>query len=463
MWLAYATGFLEHEGHSCRLIDAPALGCELQPLLEEHINGFIPDLIICDTSTPSISNDVKVAGYLKDHFGGPFTVLVGTHPSALPEDVLKMDDRIDAVFRQEYEYPAAELAERLENAPAVPDLQGINGLSYRHNGQIIHNSPAELPTNLDNIPFVSEVYHKHLNYKDYFYSHSKYPIVTIVSSRGCPHHCIYCVYPQVFSSHKVRYRNVSNVVDEIEYILEHFPDVKEIMFEDDTFTLNKKRCRQFANEVLGRGINFTFSANARADVDYETMCILKEAGARLFCVGIESGSQEILDNMRKGLKVDRIKQFFKDAKKAGILVHGCFMVGNPGETRKTLQTTLEFAKELEPDTAQFFPIMVYPGTEAYEWARGNGFLKTVDFDSWLDKRGMHNTLVSRPGLSAEDLVEFCDRARKEFYLRPSYVCRKFLQGLTDPSELKRLSKGASHLFKSMLAGDRGDDNCSNSH
>jgi radical SAM superfamily enzyme YgiQ (UPF0313 family) len=221
------------------------------------------------------------------------------------------------------------------------------------------------------------------------------------------------------------------------------------MFEDDTLTVNKKRCFEFAEEILRRGLKFEWSANSRADVDLETMKILKKAGARLFCVGIESGVQEILDNMKKNLKVERIRQFFKDAKKAGILIHGCFLVGNPGETKETLEKTLQFAKELNPDTAQFFPIMVYPGTEAYDWAMKNNFLTTTNFQEWLNEDGMHNCIVSRPGLSNHELVAFCDRARKEFYLRPSYITRKFIQGLSDPYEMKRLAKGGIHLFKSM--------------
>jgi len=180
--------------------------------------------------------------------------------------------------------------------------------------------------------------------------------------------------------------------------------------------------------------------------------LLKKAGARLFCVGVESGDQTVLDSMKKSLKVDRVRQFFKDAKKAGILIHGCFLLGNPGETKQTLETTLRFAKELNPDTAQFFPIMVYPGTAAWAWAKENNFLTTTDFKEWLTSDGLHNCVLSRPGLSNVELVEFCDRARREFYLRPSYVIRKVIQGFTDPFEMKRLIKGGITLSKHILRG-----------
>jgi radical SAM superfamily enzyme YgiQ (UPF0313 family) len=182
------------------------------------------------------------------------------------------------------------------------------------------------------------------------------------------------------------------------------------------------------------------------------MKALKRAGARLFCVGVESGDQGVLDRMKKSLKVERVRQFFADAKRAGIKIHGCFMVGNPGETKETLETTLKFAIELEPDTAQFFPIMVYPGTEAYDWAKREGYLTTDNFREWLTPDGLHNSIVSRPGLSNVDLVEFCDRARRRFYMRPSYIIRKLGQSLTDFQEFKRLAKGGLTLGKHIFRG-----------
>ena len=451
MWLAYATGVLEAAGHECRLIDAPAGRLHWDACLAK-LGDFRPSLCVVDTSTPSIANDVRAAAALKEKFGA-FTVAVGPHPSALPEETLKLDSGLDAAARREYEFILRELAALLERTggrPSADELKGVNGLAFRIGEKIIVNELAPVPENLDELPFVSAVYKKHLEFKDYFYAHSKHPIVTIISGRGCPHQCVYCVYPQVFNTRKVRNRSIANVVDEAEYILREFPGVKEIMFEDDTLTLNKARCLEFAAEIKRRGLKFEWSANSRADIDLETMSALRSAGARLFCVGIESGEQSVLDAMKKGLKVEKVRRFFRDAKAAGIMIHGCFLVGNPSETKATLERTLAFAKELEPDTAQFFPIMVYPGTEAYDWAVKNGYLKTSDFKDWLTEDGLHNCVLSRPGLTDRDLVAFCDRARKEFYLRPSYIVRKFAQGLTDAHEMKRLLIGGVSLAKHLL-------------
>lgn len=449
MWLCYAAGLLEENGFEIKVLDAPAKGMNIDEVMTIAAD-FSPALTIVDTSTPSIYNDADIASRIKKQTGS-FIVLVGTHPSAVPEETLNIDSAIDAVTRREYEFTVLELARIISNGkPALHELQQIDGLSFRHELSIYHNKERRLTENLDELPFVSKVYKEHLDYGDYFYAHSRYPIITLITSRGCPHQCVYCLYPQTFNGHKLRNRSIKNVVDEIEYCLREFPDLEEIMFEDDTLTVNKKRSTEFAEEILRRGLTFRWSANSRADIDLESMQLLKRAGARLFCVGIESGDQAVLDAMKKKLSVSRIRQFFKDARKVGLLIHGCFLVGNPSETKSTLETTLNFAMELNPDTAQFFPIMIYPGTAAYNWARENKYLTTEDYREWLSHEGLHNCVLSRPGLSNYELVEFCDSARRKFYTRPSYIIRKLIQGLSNPQELKRLLKGALTLSKYIL-------------
>lgn len=451
MWLCYAAGLLEKNGFEIKLIDAPAKKIELEEALSAA-KDFSPALTVIDTSTPSIFNDVAVASKIKE-ITGSFILLVGTHPSALPEETLNINESIDTVAIREYENTVLELSLLIESGKISKEgLSSIDGLSFRWNGAIFHNKDRKFLEDLDSLPFVSEIYKKHLDYKNYFYAHSRYPIVTLITGRGCPYHCVYCLYPQTFSGHKLRYRSIKDIVDEIAYCLKTFPDLKEIMFEDDTLTVNKKRAIEFAEEILRRGLRFQWSANSRADVDLETMRILKKAGARLFCVGVESGDQGVLDSMKKRLTVPQIKKFFCNAKKAGILIHGCFLVGNPGETKETLKKTLDLALELNPDTAQFFPIMIYPGTEAYKWAVENNFLTTHNFKEWLTPEGLHNCVVSKPGLSHYELVDFCDMARQQFYMRPAYIFKKIIQGFSDIHEMKRLIKGASVFTKYLMHG-----------
>jgi anaerobic magnesium-protoporphyrin IX monomethyl ester cyclase len=450
MWLAYAAGLLEQHGFKVTLWDCPADHIPLARI-EDFILQQQPALVVIDTSTPSIYSDLETGDLIKSLNPSTFVLLVGTHVSALAEESLRSSRLVDGVAIREYEYTVLDLAKALQNHTSPREVQG---LCLRNGTGALRTAVRDLPTDLDALPFVSAVYKRHLHYENYFYAHSRHPVVVIITGRGCPHKCIYCVYPQTFSGHRLRYRSIDSVIDEIEYILKEFPGVREIMFEDDTLTINTQRCIAFAEEILRRNLKFTWSANSRAEVDLETMKLLKRAGARLFCVGIESGDQITLDRMRKNLSVERIRQFFRDARQVGILIHGCFLMGLPGETRNTMERTLSLAKELNPDTAQFFPIMVYPGTEAYRWAQTKNYLVTDDFRQWNTPEGLHHCVVSRPGLTNRDLVEFCDRARREFYLRPAYVGRKLLQSLTDIHEFKRLLKGGWSLSKHLVKETR---------
>ncbi|MEM4598511.1 MAG: radical SAM protein [Candidatus Diapherotrites archaeon] len=443
IWLAYATGVLEKDGHKVKLIDAPAENKVIEEVLDIS-RKFKPGLTIIDTSTPSIINDIKVASELKNATGC-FVCLVGTHVSALPEWTLKQSQSIDAVARHEYDYIVRDLAAELEKKR--PDLKKVKGLSYAKDGKIIHNEDMPFIENLDEIPFVSKTYKKHLDIRNYFYPANLYPEVTIVSGRGCPYRCTFCVYPQVMNGRAYRTRSIENVVEEVKYIRENFPEAKEIFFEDDTFTANRHRVRAFCEAVLKEGIDFTWSCNARADVDLETLKAMKKAGCRLLCVGIESAEQKILNEIHKGTTVSGIRKFMQDAKKAGLLVHGCFILGNRGETKETIRKTIEFAKELDPDTAQFFPIMIYPGTEDYEYYKKAGFLTTEDYSKWVSESGEHNCVVSRPGLSSEELVEWCDRGRREFYMRPKFIAKTIAKGLMNPNEIPRIAKAGKTFLK----------------
>jgi radical SAM superfamily enzyme YgiQ (UPF0313 family) len=187
-------------------------------------------------------------------------------------------------------------------------------------------------------------------------------------------------------------------------------------------------------------------------VDIGFLKLLKKAGARLFCVGFESGDDSVLSHMKKNLDLSTAEKFMKNCRKAGIMVHGCFMVGNLNETRQTLQKTLDLALKLKPDTAQFFPIMVYPGTVAYEEAKEKGYLETEDFSKWLTSEGLHNSVINLPNISHRELVEFCDYARRKYYLNPSYLLYKGLQSIRNPKEIKRNFMGFARLASYLLAG-----------
>lgn len=445
MWLAYCAGYIESHGFKIDLIDCPAADYSFEQILS-RIKTFAPKVAVIVTSTPSIYNDVEIAVKLKNIVPNLITVLVGPHVSVMDKDTLETNVEINAVARREYEETVLELCQAVrDNRP----FSSIKGLTYRENGEIVRNVNRPFIKDLDKLPFVSKTYNKFLNYKHYFSSIALYPQVTIITGRGCPYACKFCVYPQTQMGQGYRFRKISIVLDEIEYILNAFPEIEEIFFEDDTLTANKNRCIDFCNQIKQRNLKFSWTANSRADIDLETLQAMKSAGCRLLCVGIESGNQKILDNIGKQLTLEQIRNFFRDSKLAGILIHGCFMVGNPGETANTMKQTLKFAMELKPDTSQFFPIMVYPGTKTYLWAHENNYLETHDFRKWLTEDGLHNCVVNTPELSSNDLVTFCNDARRKFYLRPSYILSKIKQILSSKAEMRRTFKSAM-TFKNYI-------------
>ena len=443
LWLAYATGVLEKAGHEVKLVDAPAVSISEKKVLI-IVRQFKPDVVVLDTSTASIYNDVEVLRKIKKAHNC-FGVLVGTHVSALPSETMEMSNAIDAVCIQEYDYTLRDLAKELGKKKSV--LGKVNGIAFRKGKKIVKNKLREKIQNLDDLPFVSAVYKKHLNYKDYFYSANLYPEIAIVTGRGCPFNCKFCNWVQNLNTGPYRKRSVANVIEEFIYIEKNFPGIKEVFLEDDTFTADHRRVDEICKAKIKAGIKVKWSCNARADVPLETLQLMKKAGCRLLCVGFESGSQHVLNDVRKGTTLPGIKKFMLDTKKAGILVHGCFMVGNPNDSKETVKTTVELAKELDPDTAQFFPIMVYPGTASYDYFKKKGWLVSDNFSEWVDGNGWHNCMVSRPGMSNKEIVELCDQARKEFYLRPKYMASKMAQVVKNPQELKRIAKSGTTFFR----------------
>ncbi len=448
MWLAYAAGYTQDAGIEIDLIDAPPKGLYGEELYNK-IKNDDPFLLVMETSTPAIDFEAKVAKEIKDYIGDDlFVILVGTHVTALPNEVMNKYPWVDAVAVGEYDETIRELALALKEGKDPVSVKGM--VLRQEDGTLKHTGVRPLIEDLDKLPWVSKIYKQFLDYKDYFYSHSRHPIVTIVTGRGCPYQCTYCVLPQTMMGHKYRVRSIDDVVGELLWIQENFPDVEEIMIEDDTLTVNKKRVIELSKKLIEAGFKIPWSANSRADVDEEALIWMRKAGCRLLCVGFESADQKILDNIKKNIKVEQYFKFREATKKAGIMVHGCFMVGNKGETKETLRKTLELAKKLNTDTVQFFPIMVYPGTEAYEWAKQNNYLDTTDFSEWLTEEGWHKCVVSTEEVTSEELVEFCDQARIEYYLRPAYIWYKLVQSIKNPEEGKRNLKSFKTFFKYLI-------------
>ncbi|MDR2435296.1 MAG: B12-binding domain-containing radical SAM protein [Treponema sp.] len=450
LWLIYAAAYAGKHGHEVFFLDAPAEKLdEAQSLkiIREQAPGAA--LFVLDTSTPSIKSDARFGAELKKICPGSFVILVGTHPSACPEETLLLDRGIDAVARGEYDLTITELAEALETGAGPGNARGITWRDAQ-TGEIQTNQAMPYLEDLDQLPFAAEFIKTHLNVKDYFFSAATYPAIQLFSGRGCPFRCDFCVYPQTMHGHTYRPRSPENVADEMQYIAEHFPEVKEVVIEDDTFTTNKQRVLQICALLVEKGLHtrLKWLCNARVDLDLATMRAMKQAGCRLIIPGIESGSQMILDNIRKGTKTGQFVPFVRNARKAGLLVHACYMVGNRGETKETLAETLELALALNTDTAQFFPLIPYPGTEAYLWAKENGYIH-ADYERYCTVDGGHNAVLDIPGLPAFRLLDFCNTARRRYYLRPRYLLHRIRTGLANRDDFTRALK-AFWRFKRYL-------------
>jgi radical SAM superfamily enzyme YgiQ (UPF0313 family) len=450
MFLAYAAGYAEADGNEILLIDAPAMDLDAAATLE-RAKAFGPALAVLQTSTPSIHNDLEVAGALRAASPECRIALMGTHSTAEPVECLELQEAVDFAVIGEADATVRNLIRHLRG-DGVASLAEIAGIAWRDGATPRVNPEGPKIEDLDALPWVSEVYFKHLHscYKRYFYGANINPLIVILSGRGCPFRCTYCVVPQTLTGHTYRKRSAKDVVDELEFIKSHFEELGEVFFEDDTFTADHQHVRAVCEEIISRGLKITWSGNARADVHADLLKLMKQAGCRELCVGFESSSPEVLKNVRKGMRDGNPDRFMDGARKAGILIHGCFMVGNLGDTPETLEQTLTFAKHLSPNTAQFYPIMAYPGTQAFDQLKSAGKLTTTDYRDWLDPQGFHNTTVICDNLSSQDLVDFCDRARRQFYLRPGYMVKQAIMALANPKERYRVARGFSTLVKHLF-------------
>lgn len=471
IWLAYAAAFARGQGHEILLHDAVAWDLSPARSLDE-VCTFRPDVVFVEAATPSVENDLDFASRLKERLPDALVFACGTHVSALPEESLALAPRLDGVIIGEYEPPLQLILKARADGRSLQSLAGVSR-GLREPGPAMPDagpagpapapasSPPETPTpvhpggrgfhDLDAVPFVSEIYRDFLPISRYFNPNAHHPMVTILSGRGCPYHCSFCVFPQTLTGHRYRRRSIDSLLAEFAWVSENLPEVRGIFIEDDTFTADPARVRDFATRLAAMRLPLTWSANARADVDRETLEAMQRSGLRALCVGFESGNQGLLDRIGKGNTLARMEQFARDARAAGVKIHGCFIVGLPGESKATMQETLQFALRLPLDTAQFYPLMVYPGTRAFTEARKAGHLAVSRWRDWLSAEGLHQCVVSTADCSPATLVRFCNFARRRFYLRKSWLLDMAWRTLTDAEERHRLLRSArtflGHLFR----------------
>ncbi|MBI4694250.1 MAG: hopanoid biosynthesis associated radical SAM protein HpnJ [Gammaproteobacteria bacterium] len=406
-WLAQPAAMIPDS----KLIDAPARGLKLADI-EAVIGDY--ELAILHTSTPSFGNDVKIAEALKAKNPKLKIGMVGAHVAVNPEPSASASRAIDFVARSEFDYTIKEIA-------SGKPLAEVLGISYVADGKVVHTPERPIIMNMDELPSVIDVYKRDLRIEDYFIGYLEHPYISFYTGRGCKSRCTFCLWPQTIGGHKYRTRSPEVVAAEVAKVKEYFPQVKEVFFDDDTFTDDLPRAEATA-KLLGK-LGVTWSCNAKANVPYETLKVLRDNGLRLLLVGYESGSQQILFNIKKGMRVEFARRFTADCHKLGIKIHGTFIVGLPGETKETIQETIKFAKEINPHTMQVSLAAAYPGTKLYEQAKENNWLReeTGAKGDVVANNGLQVSSIEYPHLSHEEIFESLATFYKQFYFRPKKI------------------------------------------
>jgi radical SAM superfamily enzyme YgiQ (UPF0313 family) len=427
IWLAYCTGLLEKNGHEAKLIDALVDGTSIDDVLKE-VEHFSPDITVIYTSTPSLDNDIEIGEKIKQLVDCQI-VLVGPWCSINPQELLKKSNKIDFLVRGEFDYPVLHLAQGM--AP-----KDVLGLFWKNStGKVVQNpdQPAVTSEQLNEFPFVTDIYKRHLNIRRYKQAPQLYPFIDLFTGRGCDWgKCTFCLWPSTIQrGAPYRTRKIESVIDEFRFIKEQLPFVKEVFIQDDT--LPKWRAKEIGSAIIQEGLDMTWSSYCRPDMDFETLKIMKDSGCRCIHVGYESGNLQLLKNMRKGVTPEIMERFTKDAKVAGLQIHADFIFGLPGETLETIKDTIRWAKRLDVDSYQFATPKVYPTTPLYDWLKENGC---------ITKEGQ----VNYPNLSHEDLSLWTKRAMRDCYFNWNYIKR----AIRKPEEIKRILRAAYHVIPQML-------------
>jgi hopanoid biosynthesis associated radical SAM protein HpnJ len=430
VWLAYPTGMIE----GARLLDAPPHYVSA----EQTINiAKEYEFLVLYTSTPGFPGDIRLAERIKDANPKIKIAFVGPHVTVLPEQSLREGRAIDFVVRKEFDYAVKEFADG-------KSVDQILGVSYRNNENesVAHNADRPQLQDLDSLPHVTDIYHRDLDVRRYNVPFLLHPYVSLYTTRGCPAQCTFCLWPQTTSGHAWRKRSTDDVAREMAKAKEYWPYVREYFFDDDTFNIQKARTVELCAKL--KPLNLTWSCTSRVTTDYETLKAMREAGCRLLIVGYESGDAQILKNIKKGATLERARQFTKDAHKLGLVIHGDFILGLPGETRETIQNTTAFAKELDVETIQVSVAHAYPGTELYDFAVKNNFMVK---GSMVDEGGHQLAHIEYPGLPADEILHSVHRFYDEYYFRPKAIFRILRKAAFNSGDRKRLYKEAKTFLK----------------
>lgn len=432
--LAYIAATVKNSGHSVDIIDCIAdninwAGC--RKILED----IRPDYIITNPISSIVTNDLYVS-YLGKTIGS-ITLAVGPHVTALPKESLKEYPSLDFVVIGEAEITVPELINCLEKKG---NLENVDGIGFRNGQEVVLTKRRKLISNLDDLPFPL---HELLPIKKYRLPYIGDDYTFVLSSRGCPYLCTFCRQP-IMWERLVRTRSAKSIFQEIQYIKKI--GINNFMFHSDTFTIDRGVVIDLCKMIVDSKMKLRWCCNSRVDtVDEEMLCWMKKAGCWLIAYGIETASDQILNNVKKGGMATVVKAYdtVSLTKKVGMKVWGYFIIGLPGETKATIEETIKMAKRLPFDIVNFAVGTPYPGTEFYKEAKEKGWLESK---SWEDFDQNYSAIVSYPGLSATDIIKGVRNCYLKWYLRPVGILN-FLKGFSNLYFARRmLSIALDHIF-----------------
>lgn len=425
------------------IIDAPAAGYGVKETFDA-IKQFNPDLIGITAVTISINNAANLARHIKEENYPAPIILGGPHITAVPAETLRKFPQFDFAVIGEGEETFRELVARWDS---LTNLEEIRGLAFRTNGNVKFSLPRPFIEQLDTLPLPKWdlLPNFPLTYTQSAMRSGRFPSTSLITSRGCYGKCIFCDN-SVFGR-KIRYHSAEYVIKMIKYLIDRY-GIKEISFYDDNFIVFPSRISKICETIINEKLDITWSCDARVDTvkSIDTLKMLKAAGCWEICYGIESGDQRILDEEKKNITLEKVREVVEWTDKAGIHVKGFFMMGHPLETEESLNKTIEFARQLPLTNAHVTFMTPFPGTELHTKAASYGTLA----DSW-DRMNMWTPVFIPNGLSESLLLKYKNKFFREFYFRPRIIFN-YLKMVKRPGQLLSLIKGFFTLVKSLSKG-----------
>ena len=424
--LAYLAAMLD-KNISVEIVDCIAENMkwpEFLKLLKEKN----PLYLISHLITSTAKNDLRVFKEAKKINPNVVTITMGPHPTALPEETLKENRDLDFIIMHEPELTFKELINTIEKGEN--NFTNIKGISFiNENNEVQINEKREYIENLDELPIPR---HDLMPLDKYIFPFMASNFTFVIPSRGCPYLCTFCRQPIMWDK-KFRYRSSKSIIEELKFLKKI--GIKEFIFQADTFTINKEVVVEICEKMISENLNFRWSCNSRVDtVDEKTLKLMKKAGCWMIAYGIESGSQEILDRSKKEITLKQIEDTIRLTYDIGIKIYGYFIIGLIGETKETIQKTIDLSKKLPITFAIFHTASPYPKTELYEEAKEKGWLVA---ENWEDIDQGTTAPLNYPNLSSKEINKGIIKAYRSFYLRPKAIWR-ILTSLRKIKDIKSL-------------------------